>query len=108
MTDARRIATQIGSVALNSGHVQHSGQAGGMSDRHASIHSTSPQVLNEMIQYADEHQIMRTRDAIVNKVIMEKGEVKISFLINKEFFSKNLVYIRGVEMKFRLITKNML
>ena len=82
MVDARRIATQIGSVALNSGHVQHSGQAGGMSDRHASIHSTSPQVLNEMIQYADEHQIMRTRDAIVNKVIMEKGEVKISYLIN--------------------------
>jgi len=72
--DVRRIATQIGSVGLNTGQYYHGVSAGGISDRHAGLHSTSPQVLNEMIQYADEHEIMRTRDAIVNKVFMDKGE----------------------------------
>ena len=72
---------------MNSGHVQHSGQVGGMSDRHGAIHSSSPQVLNEMIQYADEHKIMRTRDAIVNKVIMEKGEVSGSNKLASFFFA---------------------
>jgi len=72
--DVRRISTQTGSVTMNSGQMTASGTSGGLWDRHAGVHSTSPQVLNEMIQYADEHEILRSRDAIVNKVIMDKGE----------------------------------
>ena len=40
------------------------------------IHATSPQLLNEMIQYADENDIMRSRDMIIRKVITEQGEVR--------------------------------
>merc|ERR1712088_627967 len=59
---------------MNAGLTSHSQSSGTIYDRHASLHSASPQVLNEMIQYADEHKILRSRDAIVNKVIMDKGE----------------------------------
>ena len=48
---------------------------GGRTDKTLHIHSHSPQLLNEMIEYADEHDIKRSRDMIVRKVITEKGEV---------------------------------
>lgn len=49
---------------------------GGKTDKSMHIHSHSPQLLNEMIEYADEHDIKRSRDMIVRKVITENGEVK--------------------------------
>ena len=49
---------------------------GGKTDKTMHIHSHSPQLLNEMIEYADEHDIKRSRDMIVRKVITENGEVK--------------------------------
>ena len=52
---------------------------GGKTDKTMHIHSHSPQLLNEMIEYADEHDIKRSRDMIVRKVITENGEVKSFF-----------------------------
>ena len=52
---------------------------GGKTDKSMHIHSHSPQLLNEMIEYADEHDIKRSRDMIVRKVITENGEVKVIF-----------------------------
>ena len=49
---------------------------GGYHDKRMHIHATSPQLLNEMIQYADENDIMRSRDMIIRKVITEQGEVR--------------------------------
>jgi hypothetical protein len=72
--DVRRISAQTGAIGMQSGWFAHSRSAGGIWDRHAAIHSTSPQLLNEMIEYADEHDIQRSRDSIITKVIMEKGE----------------------------------
>ena len=83
MQDVRRISTQVGAIGLNAGQMNHTGMSGGIWDRHAGLHSTSPQLLNEMIQYADEHEILRSRDAIVNKVIMDKGEVRSYTLSNE-------------------------
>ena len=53
---------------------------GGKTDKSMHIHSHSPQLLNEMIEYADEHDIKRSRDMIVRKVITENGEVYSHFL----------------------------
>merc|ERR1712180_167115 len=38
------------------------------------VRRISAQILNEMIEYADEHDIKRSRDMIVRKVITENGE----------------------------------
>lgn len=72
--DVRRLSHQIGSVGLSGGLHGHAKMSGGVWDRHAGVHSTSAQLLNEMIQYADEHDIKRSKDAIISKVIVEKGE----------------------------------
>ena len=67
----------MGSVGMAGGWHGHARVSGGIQDRHGAIHSTSPQLLNEMIQYADEHDIKRSKDNIITKVILENGEVKI-------------------------------
>ena len=73
---------------------------GGKTDKSMHIHSHSPQLLNEMIEYADEHDIKRSRDMIVRKVITENGEVK-SFLSDRLiiFFDKG-AWKNGVIVEF--------
>ena len=61
--------------------------AGGSHDRMNTVHTLSPQLLNEMIQYADENDIKRTRDMVIRKVITDNDNVS-SF-----FFQKSLVHL---------------
>jgi len=72
--DVRRISTQLGAVGTWQGAQSVSKNVGGYHDKSAHIHSQSSQLLNEMIQYADEHDIKRSRDMVVQKIITEKGE----------------------------------
>ena len=60
---------------MSSGYYNHAQNVGGVADKHAYLHATAPQLLNEMIQYADENEILRAKDQIIQKVIVEKGEV---------------------------------
>ena len=75
VNDVRRISAQIGAMGMSGAANQIIHNVGGKTDKTAHIHSHSPQLLNEMIEYADEHDIKRSRDMIVRKVITENGEV---------------------------------
>ena len=75
--DVRRISSQIGATGLNAGSHYHFETTGGTGDRRNHIAVVNPQLLNEMIEYADEHDIKRSRDMIIRKVITEQGEVLI-------------------------------
>jgi hypothetical protein len=72
--DVRRISSQIGATGLNAGSHYHFETTGGTGDRRNHIAVVNPQLLNEMIEYADEHDIKRSRDMIIRKVITEQGE----------------------------------
>jgi len=74
ISDVRRISAQIGSMGMSGAANQIVHNVGGKTDKSMHIHSHSPQLLNEMIEYADEHDIKRSRDMIVRKVITENGE----------------------------------
>merc|ERR1712235_55002 len=74
ISDVRRISAQIGAMGMSGAANQIVHNVGGKTDKTMHIHSHSPQLLNEMIEYADEHDIKRSRDMIVRKVITEKGE----------------------------------
>merc|ERR1712131_50279 len=74
ISDVRRISAQIGSMGMSGAANQIVHNVGGKTDKTMHIHSHSPQLLNEMIEYADEHDIKRSRDMIVRKVITENGE----------------------------------
>ena len=51
--------------------------AGGQHDKSNTAHTLSPQLLNEMIQYADENDIKRTRDMVIRKVITDNDNVSL-------------------------------
>merc|ERR1711953_209929 len=72
--DVRRISSQIGATSLWQGAMSPRQNVGGYHDTNLAIHTSSPQLLNEMIQYADENDIKRSRDMIIRKVITENGE----------------------------------
>jgi len=72
--DVRRISSQIGAMGTWQGAMSPQKNAGGYHDLKNTVHAVSPQLLNEMIQYADEHEIKRSRDMVIRKVITENGE----------------------------------
>ena len=85
--DVRRISSQIGATGTWQGMMTPAKNAGGSHDRMNTVHTLSPQLLNEMIQYADENDIKRTRDMVIRKVITDNDNVS-SF-----FFQKSLVHL---------------
>merc|ERR1711970_1333096 len=72
--DVRRISSQIGAMGTWQGAMSPQKNAGGYHDLKNTVHAVSPQLLNEMIQYADENDIKRSRDMVIRKVITENGE----------------------------------
>lgn len=83
--DVRRISAQTGAIGMSSGYYNHAQNVGGVADKHAYLHATAPQLLNEMIQYADENEILRAKDQIIQKVIVEKGEGALRQGVTVEF-----------------------
>ena len=65
--DVRRISSQIGAMGTWQGAISPMKNAGGYHDVHNTVHSVSPQLLNEMIDYADENDIKRSRDMVIRK-----------------------------------------
>ena len=65
--DVRRISSQIGAMGTWQGAISPMKNAGGYHDIHNTVHSVSPQLLNEMIDYADENDIKRSRDMVIRK-----------------------------------------
>ena len=63
----RRISSQIGAMGTWQGAISPMKNAGGYHDVHNTVHSVSPQLLNEMIDYADENDIKRSRDMVIRK-----------------------------------------
>ena len=67
-------------------------------DKKTYIHAINPQLLNEMIEYADEHDIKRSKDMVIRKVITEQGEVctvlQIKWRIVIEFYLFFIIYLQ--------------
>ena len=84
--DVRRISSQIGATGTWQGMMTPGLNAGGLHDKNNTAHTLSPQLLNEMIQYADENDIKRTRDMVIRKVITDNDNVSSCFSFNSLIF----------------------